>query len=266
MNDLLSEAIWIAQNCIPPQGYIGAFSGGKDSIALHRVMQLAGVEVEWHYHNTTIDPPEVVYFMREHYPHVIVDKPRHGNFFHRMKSRPGHVIPSRKMRWCCDEYKEARGPKGCVWLTGVRREESAGRSALPAVGTHTRTSRVHVRPLINWDTEYLWQFIREQGLAYPSLYDEGFHRLGCVGCPLASAKNKIREMERWPRIEAKWKDAIRHCWNKRAGTKQKDGKEWIGSAYISTWEEFYDAWLNDKPLLKKQGHFLHKSYGDNDGE
>lgn len=248
MCDLVKEAIWIIQNCEPEGGYVGAFSGGKDSIALHEIARMAGTDVEWHYHNTTIDPPEVIYFMREHYPHVIWDKPKHGNFFKRMKQKK--AIPSRKFRWCCDEYKEARGPKGCTWLTGVRREESAQRSVLPVAGIHKRTARTHVRPLSNWDSEFLWKFIKSNGLPYPSLYDEGFKRLGCVGCPLANASNKRREMERWPRIEAKWKDAVRHCWTARAGTKQKDGREWFGSVNCDSWEQFYDAWLNDKPLIK----------------
>ena len=95
--DLLQEAIWIARECIPKQGYIGAFSGGKDSITLRRVIEIAGIDVEWHYHNTTIDPPELIYFMRKHYPDTIWDKPKHGNFFRRMKQKG--VIPSRSIRW-----------------------------------------------------------------------------------------------------------------------------------------------------------------------
>ena len=246
MTDLLEQAIFLLQECQPPGGYMGAFSGGKDSIALHQCARIAGVDVHWQYHNTTIDPPEVLYFMREHYPHVEWTKPRHGNFFRRMKQKG--VEPSSKMRWCCDEYKEARGPKDCVWITGVRREESSARGKLTAVGMNTRVRRVHVRPLINWDSEYLWSFIRDQGLVYSSLYDEGFTRIGCIGCPLADTSNRIRELKRWPAYERKWKDAIKYIYEKKKGKKQRNGKEWIGSAACKTWEEFYDAWLYRKPL------------------
>ena len=247
MSNLLQEALWLLRECEPIEGYMGAFSGGKDSIALYRVATMAGVKVSWQYNNTTIDPPELLRFIRKKYPAVRWRKPRHGNFFRRMKQKG--VVPNRKIRWCCDEYKEDRGPKGCVWITGVRREESTARAQLPAAGIHKRVARLHVRPLVRWDSEYLWEFIRAERLEYPALYDEGFHRLGCIGCPLANAASRKREFSRWPRYEAKWRDAIKHCWEKRAGTKQGNGKEWIGSAYLDSWESFYDAWLNDKPLL-----------------
>jgi len=54
---LVNEALWLLLNCEPEGGYIGAFSGGKDSIVLHEIARRSGVRVEWHYHNTTIDPP-----------------------------------------------------------------------------------------------------------------------------------------------------------------------------------------------------------------
>jgi phosphoadenosine phosphosulfate reductase len=250
--DLLAEALWVVRNCLPHpdsgQQVLGAFSGGKDSIALHQVCKEAGVAVEWHYHDTTIDPPELRKFIKTHYPHVIWDKPKHGNMFQRMKQKKN--IPSMKVRWCCDEYKEVRGPLNCVWLVGVRREESSARSKVPVVGMHTRTRRLHVRPIANWDSEYLWDFIRDRGLAYPSLYDEGFHRLGCIGCPLASSANQKREFARWPRYEKLWKDALRHVYEVRKGTKQRDGRPWFAGEYYKTWEHWWDAWLNKRSLPK----------------
>jgi len=39
-------------------GYYLAFSGGKDSIALYRLAEMAGVKFDAHYSMTTIDPPE----------------------------------------------------------------------------------------------------------------------------------------------------------------------------------------------------------------
>ena len=41
-------------------GYWLAFSGGKDSIVLHRLAEMAGVKFDAHYGLTTIDPPELV--------------------------------------------------------------------------------------------------------------------------------------------------------------------------------------------------------------
>ena len=58
------------------EGFYLAFSGGKDSQALYHVAKLAGVRFEAHYALTTLDPPEVVRFIRSHYPDVINDRPK----------------------------------------------------------------------------------------------------------------------------------------------------------------------------------------------
>lgn len=233
MSDLLQEARWILRECAPADLLLGAFSGGKDSIALYRVCEIEGIVPEWHYHVTTIDPPELVQFIRREYPPVIFDRPRYGNFFKRANEK--NVLPSRKYRWCCDEYKESRGPLNCTWVTGVRREESPSRRVDTVVGLHRRTRRVHVRPLSNWDSESLWNFVHDEKLAYPSLYDEGFKRLGCVGCPLASRQNREKEMLRWPRIGDKWKQLVFRFYEQRAPWDKFKSKE-----------EFFEAWMDRK--------------------
>lgn len=231
--DLLSEAVFILQESAPDSLLYGAFSGGKDSIAVKRVCEIAGVKPEWHYHNTTIDPPEVCHFIRREYPDVIWDKPKHGNFF--IRARAKGVLPSYRIRWCCDEYKESRGPLNSTWITGSRREESAARNTQPIVGLHHRTRRVHIRPLANWDSEFLWNFIRSEKLSYPNLYDEGFKRLGCIGCPLAETKNREREMLRWPKIGKQWKDLVQYCYDKKS--------PWDN---FESFDEFYNAWMMRK--------------------
>lgn len=231
--DLLSEAIWILQQNVMRQDVLGAFSGGKDSIAVKRVCELANIRVEWHYHNTTCDPPELIRFIRTNHQDVIWDKPKHGNIFHRIVEKG--VLPSHKRRWCCDEYKESRGPLNTVWIVGTRREESPSRAAQPIIGLHKRTRRVLIRPLANWDSEFLWDFIRAEKLPYPSLYDEGFHRLGCVGCPLATRQNREKEMTRWPKIGQKWKDAARKVYEQKA--------PWDN---FKSFDEFFDCWMSRK--------------------
>ena len=63
-----------------------------------------------------------------------------------------------------------------------------------------RTHKTLVNPIIDWTDEDVWQFIKEQNLPYCSLYDEGWKRLGCVGCPLGGEASMRKEFERWPAI------------------------------------------------------------------
>jgi len=247
LGDLLTESIQLLREHEPEDGYYGCFSGGKDSIAVREVARIAGVRVEWHYHATTIDPPEVVRFIRAQ-GDVTWDKPRHGNFFHRVVQKK--QMPTRRCRWCCQEYKEIRPACRRSMLLGIRREESPRRAARwPTPVVHRYAGpRTAIVPLLEWPTEELWDFIRCQQLKVPSLYAEGWHRLGCVGCPLSSEKNRLRELSRWPGFERNWKRACRKVWEAKTGCTQKNGRAWFGDAYFRRWEDFWHWWVHDVSL------------------
>ena len=48
----------------PPEGYYVAFSGGKDSCVILDLIKRAGVKFDAHLNITTVDPPEVIRFVR----------------------------------------------------------------------------------------------------------------------------------------------------------------------------------------------------------
>jgi len=134
-------------------------------------------------------------------------------------------------------------------LTGVRAAESSRRASSWKVATKfERTGQLVVSPLYHWSDAHVWEFIRSRGVKYCSLYDDGFDRLGCIGCPMASAQKRAREFARWPKHERAMRAAAQHYWNKRAGTKQRDGREWFGSARFSSVDELWRWWLNDEPF------------------
>ena len=55
-----------------PAGYHLAFSGGKDSMVLYHLAKMAGVKFKAHMQVTTIDPPELMQFVRANYPDVVL--------------------------------------------------------------------------------------------------------------------------------------------------------------------------------------------------
>ena len=73
--DRVKTAIKALKEFEPEEGYYVAFSGGKDSVVIQRLVEMAKVKHDTHYNVTTIDPPDIVYFIRKEYPNVIFDKP-----------------------------------------------------------------------------------------------------------------------------------------------------------------------------------------------
>lgn len=247
LDDLVSRAISLLQEHEPTGGYWGRFSGGKDSIAIYRLAQLSGVRVSWSYSMTTIDPPEVVKHTKRHYPDVELLKPENGSFFRFMEERKG--LPTRRAAWCCDVYKELAPPGTSTLILGIRAEESRNRAKRWAeYSVHEATGALAVLPIFHWASDELWTFIRREGLPYPSLYDQGFHRLGCIGCPKANRANRLSEFRRWPAYERRWRLACKRIWDRRKGTPQRDGREWFGSARFQNWEEMWEWWVLDLDL------------------
>lgn len=246
----MQKAIELLKANEPKTGYLGCFSGGKDSIVVKELAKMAAVRVEWHYHKTTIDPPELLSFMKKHHQDVIWDRPRFGNFFNRMAKKG---FPTRRFRWCCEEYKESPnyGP-GDVLIMGIRAEESPARAKKwGEITNHQRSGAKVICPIFDWAADELWHFIRSHKIPYCELYDRGFKRLGCIGCPQA-ARHRKKEFAHWPQYEKKWKRAFQLIWERRAGTKQRDGREWFGSAHFDNWEQMWFWWLNETRLPDKR--------------
>ena len=227
-------------------GYYLAFSGGKDSQCVYHLAKMAGVKFDAHYSVTSIDPPELMRFIKKEYPDVIWDYPvgKDGKTTSMWKEISQHTIPpTRQSRYCCDILKEQHG-EGRVTVTGVRWAESIRRrDAHGVVDVRTaskkiiedqlennpaaqlnnhgnlvfmddneetrrmvehcfRKKRTTVNPIVDWGDDDVWEFLNEVAkVPHCCLYDEGFTRLGCIGCPLQGREGMIRDFERWPRYK-----------------------------------------------------------------
>ena len=170
----------------PEEGYYGAFSGGKDSQALYHVAQMAGVKVDWHFQQTSVDPPQLLRFIRANYPAVEWHTPKRTMFQLILHEK---MLPTQLARFCCRDLKE-QGGAGRVVLVGVRGEESVKRSTYKMVEFCQRTHKRIVRPLLDWKWNDVWGFLAAQGVTHCELYDPpyNFKRIGCIGCPMSGKK------------------------------------------------------------------------------
>lgn len=60
------DPAWFSDN----KAYYVAFSGGKDSCVIKRLMDMSGVKYDAHYRVTSVDPPELVRFIKQEHPDV----------------------------------------------------------------------------------------------------------------------------------------------------------------------------------------------------
>jgi phosphoadenosine phosphosulfate reductase len=201
--DKVQEAIDLLKKHEPPEGYYLAFSGGKDSICVLDLAKKAGVKFDSHYNLTTVDPPELVRFIKT-FPEVEINRPKYTMWqLIPMKFMP----PTRLVRYCCDKLKEGGGAQR-VTITGIRSDESSKRKRRKQVEkplsrsrSKAMTVKLYVHPIFWWSESEVWDYIDTNNLAYCSLYDNpGYSRIGCLMCPMASIAKRKHDGERYPKI------------------------------------------------------------------
>jgi phosphoadenosine phosphosulfate reductase len=257
------------------------FSGGKDSVCLYGIVKKASEKMdipllefaEFHYSVTGIDPPELFQFIKKEFPFVHRDMYKESMW--QLIVRNG-IPPTRFARYCCAELKE-RGGNGRFCATGVRWAESTRRKSrgeFEDIGRTKKEGKIlfndndedrrqleHcipkrqyvVNPIIDFTDEDVWQFIRGENLPYCKLYDQGFKRLGCIGCPLAGGKRQQEELAKYP----KFRDAYIRAFDRMLIRRKESGLE-------TTWQtgqEVYDWWVNydtnkKESIIEEQGELF----------
>lgn len=188
----------------PPEGYYGAFSGGKDSIVVKDLAARAGVKIEWHMNMTSIDPPQLVRYIKQHHPDVIRHKPITTMWKLIAEKK---MPPTRLARYCCEVLKEGGG-RGHFVITGVRAAESVKRAKRRMIEVHRiDTTTRYLHPIFDWTDADVWEYIRMNNLPHCELYDPPYNqrRIGCIGCPNG---NRREQFKIWPRHEQMYRRAI----------------------------------------------------------
>lgn len=220
----------------PSEGYYLAFSGGKDSVTIKALADMAKVKYDAHYNVTTIDPPELVWFIKQNHKDVAFGYPPRPFLVELVK----RGFPQRTKRWCCELYKE-RGGYGRLVMTGVRAAESVNRARRSMVeGCYKSPTRRFIHPIIDWNDNDVWQFIREYSIPYCKLYDEGWERIGCLLCPFAKARHRKLETELYPRITRNFIKAFEKLYDKKKSEGKRSVDRWKSG------EEMFWWWIDAK--------------------
>ena len=231
-------------------------SGGKDSSVIQQLAIESGLDVVFTHSHTTVDAPQTVHFIRAEFARLRALGYRAQILYPSMSmwkliEHKNGMPPLRTMRYCCKYFKERSvrcdNGKPAFIVTGVRWAESTRRkerAAFEAIASRAANAvRVSANdndlsrklfedcrlkseracnPIIDWSDEDVWAFIRSRCVPYNPLYDLGFRRVGCIGCPMASKSERARQFELWP----KYRDAYIRAFEKGMARGRALGKEY----------------------------------------
>ena len=102
-----------------------------------------------------------------------------------------------------------------------------------------RTRKTLLNPIVDWTDEDVWEFIKTYNIPYCELYDKGYKRLGCIGCPMNT--NAAAALEQYP----KYKEAYIRAFDKMLKKYETPPKDWENGEAVMDW------WLGKKPKSKE---------------
>ena len=94
-----------------------------------------------------------------------------------------------------------------------------------------------LNPIFDWSDEEVWEFIKQKKIDYNPLYDQGYKRVGCIGCPMAG-HNKRRELEENPKIKERLKKA-----NLKHFLQKEENGEFLIEEIAEEAEKHWQNWL-----------------------
>lgn len=256
------------------RGYCVCTSYGKDSVVLGHLFRRAKVKHFYVRNITGIDPPELIYFARQQEQALqdagYIAKPlMYGKSFWELVKQ-NQIPPLRQIRYCCRELKEKRHEymSGSLFSFGVRKAESNNRSinsneleifgktkkekiTMPFDnGDNRKTFETcyadqerRVNPIAYWTDSDVWDYIRESKIPYCNLYDEGFTRLGCIGCPNASECERRQQYARWSGFKRLMINTLDRVIEIRKARGMK--------VTFEKGEDWFEWWITDKAQEQK---------------
>lgn len=94
-------------------------------------------------------------------------------------------------------------------------------------------------PIYKWLDSDVWDFIHDRQMEYNPLYDMGYKRVGCVGCPMST--KQIQELNKYPKYKINYIKAFDRMLKNNEGTNTQ-ARTW------KTAEDVYRWWVEDDQI------------------
>lgn len=202
-------------------GFHLAFSGGKDSQAIYELAKMSGVKFKAYFYKTSVDPKELLSFIRNNYPDVEWIRPKMTMY--QLIFKKG-MLPLRQARFCCEYLKERNGVNAVV-ITGITADESAKR-AKRKEQEHSCVKgqdKIFIHPILNWTKQEVKQFLKDRNIELCSLYQIQ-DRIGCIGCPM-SPKTMRRDFRNMPNFKRAYINTVQKLIDEKGKYSEFDNAE-----------------------------------------
>ena len=261
------------------QPLVCTYSGGKDSDVMLELFKRSSVPFEVCNSHTTADAPQTVYHIRETFRELELQGVKCDIDYHMQPNGKRVTMwnlipvklmpPTRRVRYCCQVLKEGGGRNRYI-ATGVRWDESyqrSGRAEFEKIGK-TKANKekfeaekilmgdnssvrrmtelcmqkqsMTVNPIIDWKHHDIWEYINTEHINVNPLYvQNGYERVGCIGCPMAS-KKRYKEFSDFPEYKKMYIRAFERMLQVRRGRGLKC--EWKSGEEVFLW------WMEDKNI------------------
>ncbi len=256
--------------------YYLCYSGGKDSDVIRILADLAGVKHDIVHHHTTADAPETVRYVRS-IPNIKISYPEKSMW--QLIVNHGMPPTRLVRYCCSElKEREGQGRvkiTGVRWAESSRRKESSDvvkiigkpkttQKYAQEIGAEYqvnrqqglvmnddndksrrmvehcyRTTSTMVNPIVDWTDENVWDFLKHYGCKSNPLYECGWNRIGCIGCPMAG-KHRYTHF----RIYPKYKNLYIHAFDRMIKKRLTDGKE---TTLWKSGEECFKWWMEEDP-------------------
>ena len=83
------------------------------------------------------------------------------------------------------------------WVTGIRAEQSAGRTGMEMIEEDHGYGLLKMNPLFDWSLEQVMEYLKDNNVPYNQLHHQGFISIGCEPCTRAVKSGEDFRAGRW---------------------------------------------------------------------